>query len=393
MRKKPFLQQLLPQIIGTALILGLLVGCSAPVVAPTPVPPTVSATPSPILPTVTPASPLTLTRTPAPTEENRADGLSDEEVATLSSLEQVDDYPLYTMHYSGAYNQRGSSAEGVQWLVRADPPTSSLAAVPPAWACSLFAALSDADHMLYGRNFDWHYSPAVLLFTDPPDGYASVSMVDIAYLGFGGAKADTLTDLPLIERRALLDAPFMPFDGMNEHGLVVGMAAVPGSEMPHDGGKETADSLMVIRRMLDQAHDVDEALAILQSYNIEWGGGPPLHYLIADSSGRSVLVEFYAGEMVILPNETPWHLATNHLRAIANETGPSGCWRYDKLHQRLTETEGQLTTQEAIDLLAEVSQEETQWSVVYGMSSGDVNVTMGRQYDSLHTFHLSSAGE
>ena len=393
MSKKPSLQKPLPKIIGTALVLGLLVGCSAPVVAPTPVPPTVSVTPPSIPPTATPALPPTSTRTRAPTEENRADGLSDEEVATLNSLEQVDDYPLYTMHYYGPYHQRRASAEGGQGLVRADPPTPNLAAVPPPWACSLFAALGDADHMLYGRNFDWQYSPAVLLFTDPPDGYASVSMVDIAYLGFGKGQVDTLTDLPLIERRALLDTPFMPFDGMNEHGLVVGMAAVPGSEMPRDRDKETTDSLMVIRRMLDQAHDVDGALAILQSYNIEWGGGPPLHYLIADASGRSVLVEFYAGEMVILPNETPWHLATNHLRAIASETGPSGCWRYDKLCQRLTETEGQLTAQEAIDLLAEVSQEETQWSVVYGMSSGDVNVTMGRQYDSLHTFHLSSAGQ
>ena len=291
------------------------------------------------------------------------------------------------------YNQTVSSAEDVKWLVSANRPNLNLTALPPAWACSLFAALGDADNMFYGRNFDWEYSPAVLLFTDPPDGYVSVSMVDIAYLGFGGTKAGTLTNLPLIERRALLNAPFMPFDGMNEHGLVVGMAAVPGSEMPYDRDRETIDSLMVIREMLDHAHDVDEAVAILQSYNIRWGGGPPLHYLIADSSGRSVLVEFYEGEMVMIPNETPWHLATNHLRAIADETGHSGCWRYDRIYQRLTEAEGQLTTQDAIDLLAKVSQEETQWSIVYGMSSGDVNVTMGRQYDNLHTFHLSLASE
>jgi predicted choloylglycine hydrolase len=180
---------------------------------------------------------------------------------------------------------------------------------------------------------------------------------------------------------------------MNEHGLVVGMAAVPGSEMPYQRDKETVDSLMVIRRMLDQAHDVDGAVAILQSYNIRWGGGPPLHYLIADSSGRSVLVEFYEGEMVVISNKTPWHLATNHLRAIASETGHSGCWRYDKIYQRLMETEGQLTTQDAIDLLAKVSQEETQWSIVYGMRTGDVNVTMGRQYDNLHTSHLNLASE
>jgi hypothetical protein len=247
--------------------------------------------------------------------------------------------------------------------------------------------------MLYGRNFDWEYSPALLLFTDPPDGYASVSIVDVAYLGFGRTRVGTLTELPLVERRALLDTPHMPFDGMNEEGLVVGMAAVPGSEKPYDRDKETIDSLMVIRKMLDHAHDVDEAVAILQSYNIRWGSGPPLHYLIADSSGRSVLVEFCQGEMVIIPNETPWHLATNFLRASAGESAEGRCWRYDRISQRLTEAEGQITTRDAIDLLAEVSQGDTQggtqWSIVYGMSSGDINVAMGRQYDNLHTFYLN----
>ncbi len=383
----------LQQIIGIALILWLFVGCSALVIAPTPIPPTVSATLPATQSIAIPTPPPTSSPTTAPTDENRVDGLSDEEVATLSSLEKVDDYPLYTMHYYGAYNQRALSAEGVKWLASANLPDPNLIALPSAWACSLFAALGDADNMFYGRNFDWEYSPAVLLFTGPPDGYASISMVDIAYLGFGGTRVGTLTDLPLIERRALLDTPFMPFDGMNEHGLVVGMAAVPGSEMPYDRDKETIDSLMVIRKMLDHARDVDEGVAILQSYNIRWGGGPPLHYLIADSSGRSVLVEYFEGEIVLIPNETSWHLATNHLRAIANETGPSGCWRYDKLYQRLTEAEGQLTTQEAIDLLTKVSQEGTQWSIVYGMSTGDVSATMGRQYDSLHTFHLSFVSE
>jgi penicillin V acylase-like amidase (Ntn superfamily) len=31
-----------------------------------------------------------------------------------------------------------------------------------------------------------------------------------------------------------LQAPYLPFDGMNEHGLAIGMAAVPESTMPHD---------------------------------------------------------------------------------------------------------------------------------------------------------------
>lgn len=114
---------------------------------------------------------------------------------------------------------------------------------------------------------------------------------------------------------------------------------------------------------------------------------------MADSSGRSVLVEFYQGELVIIPNETTWHQATNFLRASAGESAEGECWRYDKISQRLTEAEGQHTVQDAMDLLAGVSQEGTQWSVVYGMSTGDVSVTMGRQYDTLHTFPLSLASK
>jgi predicted choloylglycine hydrolase len=213
-------------------------------------------------------------------------------------------------------------------------------------------------------------------------------MVDIAYLGFEGAKASTLTDLPLNERRALLDAPSLPFDGMNERGLAIGMAAVPPGNMPPDPNKKTGDSLGVIREMLDHASNVDEAVAIFQSYNIAFGN-VPLHYLIADSSGRSVLVEFYQGKLVVIPNKTPWHLATNFLRASAGESAAWRCWRYDKIEQQLTKVQGRLDAQNALDLLKGVAQPNTQWSIVYGMDSGVISVTMGKRYDNLRTFHLS----
>jgi Tol biopolymer transport system component len=307
------------------------------------------------------------------------------EAATLSSLERVDDYPLYTMHYYGDYSQSAMAIGDGR---------VELAFSTPDWACSLFAALGDTDNMLYGRNFDWQYSPALLLFTDPPDGYASVSMVDIEYL-VGADVAGRLTDLPLEERRALLDAPFWPFDGMNEHGLVIGMAAVPPGDVPPDPNKETIDSLGVMREVLDQARDTDEAVAILQSYNINMGGGPPLHYLVTDPSGHSILVEFYQGETVLIPNpdDEPWHQATNFLRSSVGESAVGECWRYDRISERLVEVKGRLTASGAMDLLSEVSQEGTQWSIVYGLSTGDVTVTMGRAYDNQHTFHLGFVSE
>jgi hypothetical protein len=320
--------------------------------------------------------------TPA-TRQAAETNLSEQQIASLNSLEKVDDYPLYTMHYYGSTE--------TSWVPRASGESAGVNP-PSAWACSLFAALGEDASKVYGRNFDWDFSPALLLFTHPTQGYASVSMVDMAYLGVGDA-ARTLTELPLNQRQALLQAPALAFDGMNERGLVVGMAAVPSGNMHPDPGKETIDSLMVIRKMLDQAGTVEEALAILQRYNIDWGRGPSLHYLIADRSGRAMLAEFYQGELHLIPNDKAWHLATNFLRSSIGASAEGQCPRYDQLDRRLSTAEGKLNSQEALSLLEQVSQPSTQWSIVYGMSTGDVRVTMGRQYSRAHTFHIPLTGQ
>ncbi len=318
------------------------------------------------------------TVTPGPVRPTAEATLSDQEVAILDSLEKVDDFPLYTMHYYG------SSEPSLSGTINREVWAN--AQLPATWACSLFAALGGADKF-YGRNFDWVDSPALLLFTHPTNGYASVSMVDLAYLGFGD-KVNRLTELPLEQRSPLLDAPALPFDGMNERGLVVGMAAVPDGNMRPDTGKETIDSLQVIRRMLDQAGTVDEAVAVVQQYNIDWGSGPPLHYLIADQSGQSALVEFYQGKMHIISNDKPWHLATNFLVSSVGDSPTAQCPRYDKIDQRLSTSAGRIDATEAMRLLRDVSQANTQWSIVYSLSTGEVSVTMGREYSRMHAFHL-----
>jgi hypothetical protein len=186
-----------PSVVLLWIVACLLVACTAPASTPvpTPIPATVAAT--------------------LPADS----GLSADQLHTLSSLKQVDGYPLYTMNYQGDY----------------DPPRvsllpSSVTGSAPAWGCSLFTVLLDDERLLYGRNFDWQFSPALLLYTDPPDGYASVAMVDITYLGFEGQSVFHLADLSAEDLKGLLDAPRLPFDGMNEHGLAIGMAAVPADD-------------------------------------------------------------------------------------------------------------------------------------------------------------------
>jgi hypothetical protein len=312
-------------------------------------------------------------------------GLSQAEYDSLASLQRLDDYPLYVMHYRGAYPPQASLSVPDRSLESVVPP-SAFCQLP--WGCSLFAALGDESSRLYGRNFDWRFSPALLLYVDSPDGYDSVSMVDITYLGFEGEDSKNLLDLPIQERRALLEAPFLTFDGMNEKGVAVGMAAVPPGDMTTDPNKKTVDQVMVMREILDHAATVDEAIKILGSYNIDMGT-VPIHYLIASVAGNSALVEFYRGEMKIFRNESDWQQATNFLVSSTNGNAAGQCWRYDLIGQRLNAVGGKFAIQDALKLLADVSQENTQWSVVYNMTKGEIKIVMGREYTGkVHTLKL-----
>ncbi len=314
-------------------------------------------------------------------------------VLTLASVQQVDDYPLYTMRYYGdyAYNIAVIDTITAQAAVPLSAGGLPDSATAPAWGCSLFTVFTDPDNALFGRNFDWNYSPAVLLYTDPPDGYASVSMVDMAYLGFASPTlAQTITDLPLIERAGLIRAPLLPFDGMNEYGLVIGMAAVPDTAMPNDPAHDTIGSLGIMREVLDHARTVDEAVAIFEQYNIDMSGGPTIHYLIADATGRSVLVEFWDGSMIVQPNAQNWDMATNFVRATAKQP-ESMCWRYRTISAKMDERGGQLSADEALALLGEVAQPNTQWSIVYGMATGEIRVAMHGAYEHAHTLEFELA--
>jgi hypothetical protein len=320
--------------------------------------------------------PAASTRSPDP-ESASVLGLSEAEAATLLSLEQVDGHPLYTMHHYAP-----------EPIVAHDSDRDLAAAAGSVpWACSLFAALAEPEARLFGRNFDWEFSPALLLFNHPPDGYASVSMVDIAYLGYRDEASANLTDRPLGELVPLLDSPQLPFDGLNEAGLAIGMAAVPSGYAQIDPARPTVDSVGIIRLVLDQAGTVAEAVELMRSTNVDFEGQESLHYLLADATGDAALVEYVAGEFRVLRSDVPWHQATNFV--VSDVEAPGGrCARYDTITERLVAGGGVLDFGEALQLLQDVAQPHTQWSLVYGISTGEILVAMGRNSERVHTFSL-----
>jgi hypothetical protein len=255
-------------------------------------------------------------------------GLSRDAFQTLSSLEQVNDYPFYVMHYFGNY---------------AYPP-ATIGRAPHPYACSLFVTLGDQDRLLYGRNWDYEISPALLLYTDPPDGYASVSMVDLSITGITPEVFSGLASKPIPERELLLYAPYVPVDGMNEYGLTIAVAGVLESRAGFDPSKATIGALPIVREILDHSQNVGEAIALFQGYNIDFQGGLPLHYLVSDALGEAVVIEFVDSQMISVPNEHDWHLATNFMISTRTESGGyQSDYRYDILQEELAGKNGILT--------------------------------------------------
>jgi len=124
------------------------------------------------------------------------------EIESIKSIEKLDDYPFYKMRYYGDYDFDEYLKTGTR-----DQSTSNVSLhfnVLAKWACSCFAVFSDSTTVLFGRNFDFIHRPSLLLFTDSPDGYASVSMVDLFYCSYENSVP---LDNPS-ECTGLLNAPY-----------------------------------------------------------------------------------------------------------------------------------------------------------------------------------------
>jgi len=309
--------------------------------------------------------------------------IESDRIKTIRSLKKLDDFPLYTMHFYGDYDLPDYASKVSLPL---DIPISHRSVDSSPWACTCFSTKTKHGSQLLGRNFDWDDHPALLLYTDPPGRYASVSMVDISYLGY------SKNDDPGKNPGGLMRSPLLPFDGMNEQGLAIGMMALSAADPPNDPQKQTVGSLMIIRLMLDHAKNVEEAIAIFNKVNIDFQGGPPLHYFITDRSGRSVVVEFVDQKISVLPNAQPWQVATNfNLTGLSPENSRASCWRYNKVWETLANQATMSSASNAISLLKDVSQRNTIWSIVYDTASLNFLIVMGKKYDHVHEFNLMKA--
>lgn len=316
------------------------------------------------------------------------------ELRTLGTIERVGDTSLFTMTYIGDYGfddflETGASSDPelinfiASKLLKGLPMEFDL----PDLGCSTFAAATPEGDAIFGRNFDMYYSPALFVQTAPDNGYKSISMVNLAYIGFGEEKLPT----NLANSFLTLAAPYVPLDGLNEKGLAVGVLLIDTEPTNQDSGKVDITTTTAIRMLLDKAATVDEALDLLSQYDMHASANSCYHFQIADASGKAVVVEYIGDQMNVIDSPR----ATNFLLTPGDWDFGGGQDRFAVLEETMAEKDGVLTEEEGMELLASVSQKvkkdktsTTQWSCLYNQTKGTVTIAMGMDYENLYTYSI-----
>ncbi len=321
------------------------------------------------------------------------------ELRSLLSLKKIDDYGMYQMTYYGDYGfddflKVGADNDGdieafiTRRLLKGLPINLGVTGD----GCTAFVVKNKNGNILFGRNFDFTYAPSLQLYTAPDQGYASVSTVNLAFAGYS---ADYLPGNSLAGSFLTLAAPFLPFDGMNEKGLAIALLAVPEAQAPYSPDQITLNTTTAIRLVLDRAATIEEAVGLLKQYNIYFSGGIECHYLIADASGHSVILEYIDRELQIVETEADYQIASNFIAYEGRNIGEgfTEFERYNQVQNAIEANAGALETAQAVQLLADVGvfdgdTDKLQWSVLYNLTTGDGEIFANRKTDHRTKFHL-----
>ena len=218
--------------------------------------------------------------------------VSDEMAQTLDSIERIDDDgAFYEMNYTADYY---------------DPVVLNVveeAIKSFSTGCSAFSTYSSDGSFLFCRNYDYRHKDAdgnatglnVLIHFAPEGKLQSIGVCDAFWLNpsayFAGALDDGKTD---ISNMAL--APYMCVDGMNEAGLAASLLVVDVKDgetfTSQNTGKQRVSHAMLLRYIMDNAHNIEEAISIAKDYDVYSTGGNDVHMFLSQKDGTSAVFEW-----------------------------------------------------------------------------------------------------
>ncbi|MBE5959845.1 MAG: linear amide C-N hydrolase [Lachnospiraceae bacterium] len=234
------------------------------------------------------------------------------------------------------------------------------------FGCSTISVPSMDGGYLFGRNFDWLPCDAMIVEAHPGNGYSSISTVNMDFIHIG----TKFRSLRMSQKALITTALYVPLDGMNEKGLCVSVNMIHDSDtIKQSTGKPNLTTTTAIRLMLDKAANVEEALALLKSYDLHASMNYMIHFAIADANGNSVAVEYVHNKMVVIqtPILTNFYLTKGDKHGIGTEQSKI---RYKILGKAL-DSNTSMTVNQVRDILDSVGKhnfrcrETTEWSIVF----------------------------
>lgn len=250
------------------------------------------------------------------------------------------------------------------------------------FGCATFAADTPDGKHLFGRNFDFMETDALLVYSHPEGAYESIGVADIGI--FGVSQGSSVSPDSPFGKLIMTVTPYFVVDGMNEKGVGAGILQLDIDEPHQDNGKPDLLVFCAIRGILDYCASVDEALALLESYDIHSDLGN-YHLFITDSTGRYVVVEWLDNEMVV----TEYQCCTNSVIAPGEfyDMGDPDD-RKDTINSCLT-NDREVTAEEAMAILDEVhNRKMTEWSCVYNLEDFTVSICLDADYSRVYTFSV-----
>ena len=308
---------------------------------------------------------------------------------------------LYYMEYAGDYGfsgflERGGAASAeeladyIAEVLSGGLANFDLSAID--FGCSTISAKLPGGGYGFGRNFDWNNCTAMIIKAVPIDGYASITTSNLDFLGFG---AGYVPEGPLNKMLSLASV-YAPLDGMNEKGLCVAVLTINHPDETHQNtGKPNLTTTTAIRLLLDRAATVNEAIALLEQYDMHSDLGMMYHFAISDAEGRSVVVEYIKNIMYVTeaPVVTNFFLTPGELYGVGHITSKQ---RFDILSRLHEETDGTMSMEQIKEGLRTVRHslfveggKTTQWSIVYNQTSLELLFYHRENSKSPYTFQLT----
>ena len=331
-------------------------------------------------------------------------------IRTIQSLKKVtdyEDYNLYRMDVRYSYDLDrlisygiSSNQDMLDAILKESIPLLPIHMKAPNYGCSAFSIADSSQNILMGRNYDFKIdTSSLLVHCTPKDGYESVSFAALSNI------SANQPDASLTKKIATLTAPFICLDGMNEKGVSIAVLTLDSEPTVQQTGKQTIFTTLAIRLVLDRAATTQEAVDLLDSYDMFATSGRDYHFYITDASGDGRVVEYDCDDPARPLVATPIRAITNFYGLYADRVLPNqrngiyghGRERYDSIEAVLNETDT-YTVDTAWNALKASAQNpnpndvtsNTQWSLVYNDTQRTAQFVLRRDWDNLVLYDLNT---